>query len=82
MYRFFTVDFKNSQFNLFVVAISAGFGLIPLLAPNFFKKLPHDLHPLLASSIPFCALVAVLLNAFFNGVGGKAAAEADAAAAA
>jgi NCS2 family nucleobase:cation symporter-2 len=77
-----TVDFRNNQFNLFVVAISVGFGMIPLVAPNFFKNLPHDLHPLLESGILLCALVAVLLNAFFNGVSGKAAAEADAAAAA
>jgi NCS2 family nucleobase:cation symporter-2 len=56
--------------------------MIPLVAPNFFKNLPHDLHPLLESGILLCALVAVLLNAFFNGVSGKAVAEADAAAAA
>jgi xanthine/uracil permease len=75
-----TVDFKNNQFNLFVVAIPVGFGMIPLVAPNFFRNLPHDLHPLLESGILLCALVAVILNAFFNGVSSKAAAEADAAA--
>jgi uric acid transporter len=75
-----TVDFKNNQFNLFVVAISVGFGMIPLVAPNFFRNLPHDLHPLLESGILLCALVAVILNAVFNGVSSKAAAEADAAA--
>jgi uracil-xanthine permease len=74
------VDFKNNRFNLFVVAISVGFGMIPLVAPNFFKNLPHDLHPLLESGILLCALVAVILNAFFNGIAIKAA-EADAAAA-
>src|ERR1700736_1918436 len=74
------VDFKNNRFNLFVVAISVGFGLIPLAAPNFFRNLPHDLQPLLESGILLCALVAVILNAFFNGVGNKASAEADAAA--
>ncbi|MET0677008.1 MAG: nucleobase:cation symporter-2 family protein [Bradyrhizobium sp.] len=77
-----TVDFRDNRFNLFVVAISVGFGMIPLVAPNFFKNLPHDLHPLLESGILLCALVAVLLNAFFNGFGSKATAEADAAAAA
>src|SRR3954468_15728784 len=77
-----TVDFRTNQFNLFVVAISVGFGMIPLVAPNFFKNLPHDLHPLLESGILLCALAAVVLNAFFNGIGSKAAAEADAAAAA
>ncbi|MDB5565689.1 MAG: purine permease [Tardiphaga sp.] len=73
------VDFKTNQRNLFVVAISVGFGLIPLVAPNFFKNLPHDLQPLLESGILLCALVAVLLNAFFNGVGSAEEAKADAA---
>jgi uric acid transporter len=41
--------------------------------------LPHDLQPLLESGILLCALVAVTLNAFFNGIGTSAAAEADAA---
>jgi uric acid transporter len=73
------VDFRNNRYNLFVVAISIGFGLIPLAAPGFFRNLPHDLQPLLESGILLCALVAVLLNAFFNGISGNAAAEADAA---
>ena len=76
------VDFKTNPFNLFVVAISVGFGMIPLVAPNFFKNLPHDLHPLLESGILLCALVAVILNAFFNGLGSTAEAEAGAAGAA
>src|SRR6201986_1647076 len=74
------VDFKNNRYNLFVVAISVGFGMIPLAAPTFFRNLPHDLQPLLESGILLCALVAVILNAFFNGVGSKAAAEVDAVA--
>jgi xanthine/uracil permease len=74
------VDFRNNRYNLFVVAISVGFGLIPLAAPGFFRNLPRDLQPLLESGILLCALVAVLLNAFFNGIGTKTAAEADAAA--
>jgi uric acid transporter len=73
------VDFKTNRFNLFVVAISVGFGLIPLAAPGFFHNLPHDLQPLLESGILLCAVVAVALNAFFNGLGG-ATAEANAAA--
>jgi uric acid transporter len=77
-----SVDFRTNRFNLFVVAISVGFGLIPLAAPGFFHNLPHDLQPLLESGILLCAVVAVLLNAFFNGLGGSAAAEAEAAAAA
>ena len=53
---------------LFVVAISVGFGMIPLVAPNFFRHLPHGLHPLLESGILLSAIVAVALNFFFNGM--------------
>jgi NCS2 family nucleobase:cation symporter-2 len=77
-----SVDFKNNRYNLFVVAISVGFGMIPLVAPNFFKALPHDLHPLLESGILLSAIVAVALNAFFNGIGSSEAARAEAASAA
>jgi xanthine permease len=74
------VDFKTNRFNLFVVAISVGFGMIPLVAPNFFKNLPHALHPLLESGILLSAIVAVVLNAFFNGVGSMEQARAEASA--
>ena len=77
-----SVDFRTNRYNLFIVAISIGFGLIPLAAPGFFRNLPHDLQPLLESGILLCAVVSVLLNAFFNGLSGGAAAETDAAAAA
>ena len=77
-----SVDFRTNRYNLFIVAISIGFGLIPLAAPSFFRNLPHDLQPLLESGILLCAVVSVLLNAFFNGLSGGAAAETDAAAAA
>jgi NCS2 family nucleobase:cation symporter-2 len=74
------VDFKNNRFNLFVVAISVGFGMIPLAAPGFFHNLPRDLQPLLESGILLCAVTAVILNAFFNGLGSSASAKTDAAA--
>lgn len=76
------VDFRANRFNLFVVAVSVGFGMIPLVAPNFFKQLPHALHPLLESAILLAAIVAVILNAFFNGLGSREEAGAGAAAAA
>jgi uric acid transporter len=76
------VDFKTNRFNLFVVAISVGFGMIPLVAPNFFKNLPHALHPLLESGILLSAIVAVILNAFFNGVTSLEKARASASASA
>jgi NCS2 family nucleobase:cation symporter-2 len=74
------VDFKTNRFNLFVVAISVGFGMIPLAAPGFFHNLPSNLQPLLESGILLCAVTAVILNAFFNGLGSSSSAKADAAA--
>jgi len=50
-----------------------------VVSPNFFKNL-RTTCTVLESGILLCALVAVTLNAFFNGVSGKAAgAGADAA---
>jgi NCS2 family nucleobase:cation symporter-2 len=72
------VDFRTNRYNLFVVAISVGFGMIPLVATNFFKKLPDGLHPLLESGILLAAVVAVALNAFFNGIGSAAQAKSGA----
>jgi xanthine permease len=61
------VDFSTNRYNLFVVAVSLGFGMIPIVAPGFFKALPHEVQPLLESGILLAAIVAVILNAFFNG---------------
>ena len=72
------VNFKTNQFNLFVVAISVGFGMIPLVAPNFFRYTPDALHPLLDSGILLAAIVSVVLNAFFNGLGSAADAQTEA----
>ena len=46
------VNFKSNPNNLFIVAVSVGFGMIPLAAPAFFHNLPHELQPLLESE--FC----------------------------
>jgi NCS2 family nucleobase:cation symporter-2 len=76
------VDFKANRYNLFVVAISVGFGMIPLVAPNFFGHTPDVLHPLLESGILLAAIVSVLLNVFFNGLGTVEAARRGASVAA
>ncbi|MEY5099773.1 MAG: hypothetical protein RJA36_2492 [Pseudomonadota bacterium] len=65
-----TVDYKNNRYNLYIVALSIGFGLIPLVAPRWTQQMPHSLHPLLESGILLTAISAVVLNLFFNG--GKA----------
>jgi uric acid transporter len=74
------VDFRANRFNLYIVAISVGFGMIPLVAPPFFARFPGELRPLLDSGILLAALVAVLLNAFFNGLGRSEPARAEAVA--
>ncbi|KAB2886304.1 MAG: purine permease [Albidovulum sp.] len=61
------VDFARNRNNLFIVAVSVGFGMIPLVAPNFKMWMPHGIHPLIESGILLASIAAVLLNAFFNG---------------
>jgi len=76
------VDFKARKNDLLIVAVSIGFGMIPLVAPKFFEHMPKALAPLLESGILLASIVAVILNAYFNGVKGGEAAMAEAAIAA
>jgi uric acid transporter len=62
-----SVDYKSNRYNLYIVAIAVGFGMIPLVAPTFFSQMPKALGPLLHSGILLTAIVAVALNLFFNG---------------
>jgi xanthine/uracil permease len=48
------------------VAISIGFGLIPIVAPNFFHVFPDALKPIFGDGIILTSITAVSLNAFFN----------------
>jgi xanthine permease len=77
-----SVDYKTNRNNLFIVAISIGFGMIPLVAPAFFSKLPKELEPLLNSGIVLAAVAAVLLNAYYNGAGSQGTGSTGAASAA
>ena len=61
------VDYKSNRNNLFIVAVSIGFGMIPLIAPNFKQWMPHGIHPLIESGILLASISAVALNFFFNG---------------
>jgi NCS2 family nucleobase:cation symporter-2 len=61
------VDFKTNRHNAMIVAVSIGFGMIPLIAPNFKQWMPHALHSLIESGILLTSLAAVLLNLFLNG---------------
>jgi NCS2 family nucleobase:cation symporter-2 len=74
-----TVDYKNNRNNLYIVALSIGFGLIPLVAPRWTQQMAHGLHPLLESGILLTAVAAVVLNIFFNGTKGDTAGAIEAA---
>ena len=63
-----SVDFKTRKNDLMIVALSIGFGMIPLVAPKFFEHMPKALSPLLESGILLASIAAVALNAWFNGV--------------
>ena len=73
------VDYKGNRHNLYIVALSIGFGLIPLVAPRWTQQMAHGLHPLLESGILLTAVAAVALNLFFNGARGDVAGAIDAA---
>ncbi len=74
-----SVDYKGNRHNLYIVALSVGFGLIPLVAPRWSQQMAHSLHPLLESGILLTAIAAVVLNVFFNGAQGDTAGSIDAA---
>jgi len=65
------VDYA-SRYNLLIIAISVGVGMIPLVSPTFFAQLPKWTAPLVGSGITLAAVSAVLLNALFNGRAGAA----------
>ena len=60
------VDYEARRGNVFVVAISIGFGMIPLVAPTLFHAAPEMLKTVLDSGILLASVTAVALNAFFN----------------
>ena len=62
-----SVDFTHNRHNLFIVAVSLGMGMIPLVAPNFKQWMSHTWHPLIESGILLASLSALVLNLFFNG---------------
>ena len=72
-----TVDYEKGPHNTLVIAISIGFGLIPIVSPNFFHTLPVTLKPVFGDGIILTSISAVLLNAFFNTTS-REAAESDA----
>jgi xanthine/uracil permease len=61
-----TVDYAKQRNSVLVVAISIGFGLIPIVSPTFFHVFPDALKPIFGDGIILTSIAAVGLNAFFN----------------
>lgn len=59
------VDYVGNM-NLIIVATSIGAGLIPIAAPKFYSQFPTWVETIFHSGISSAAVVAVLLNLFFN----------------
>jgi NCS2 family nucleobase:cation symporter-2 len=74
-----SVDYKGNRNNLFIVAISIGFGMIPLIAPRYLQWMPHSIHPLIESGILLASISAVVLNLYFNGSNGDSSDAVEAA---
>ncbi len=71
-----TVDYARHRNSVLVIAISIGFGLIPIISPNFFHIFPDVLKPIFGDGIILTSISSVVLNAFFNRTS-RAEAEAD-----
>jgi NCS2 family nucleobase:cation symporter-2 len=61
-----TVDYVKQPRSVLVIAISIGFGMIPIVSPKFFGVMPSVLNPIFGDGIIMTSIAAVLLNAFFN----------------
>jgi hypothetical protein len=76
------VDYNANRNNLMIVAVGIGVGMLTLIAPNIFEKLPKELKPILDSGILLTTIAAVILHAFFNGSGSAESGEKGASSAA
>lgn len=61
------VDFHGNPGNLFILASSLGFGMIPVLTPECFHLAPKWASPITSNGVVLGAITAVVLNYFFNG---------------
>jgi uric acid transporter len=59
------VRFEGTN-NLMIVAVSIGVGMLPVVAPSFYSKVPGAFEIIVGSSITSCVIVAFLLNLLFN----------------
>lgn len=71
------VDFADNRRNLYIVAVSVGLAMVPVVAENIFDQLPHALERFLHSGVLVGTFSAALLNILFNGIPAKESPEAE-----
>jgi NCS2 family nucleobase:cation symporter-2 len=59
------VEFDGNH-NLLIVAVSLGAGMLPVVAPGFYGKMPDELQIIFGSSITTTVLIVFVLNLLFN----------------
>jgi NCS2 family nucleobase:cation symporter-2 len=59
------VDFDGNN-NLLIIAISLGAGMVPVVAPSFYDRMPDELQIIFGSSITTTVIIVFLLNLLFN----------------
>jgi xanthine permease len=62
------VDFANNRRNLYIVAVSVGLAMVPVVADRIFDQLPQALEKFLHSGVLVGTFAAALLNILFNGI--------------
>jgi xanthine permease len=60
------VEFDGNN-NLLIIAVSIGAGMVPVVAPNFYSRMPDELQIIFGSSITTTVIIVFLLNLLFNG---------------
>jgi NCS2 family nucleobase:cation symporter-2 len=59
------VSFDGNN-NLLIVAIAIGAGMVPVVAPAFYGRMPDEVQIIFGSSITTTVIVVFLLNLLFN----------------
>jgi uric acid transporter len=60
------VDFERYHNNLLIVAVSLSVGLLPVIAPDFYRHFPANFQTIFGSAITSTVIVVFVLNLVFN----------------
>ncbi len=59
------VDYEDNQ-NLLIIAVSLSVGMLPVVAPDFYRHFPSNFQTIFGSAITSTVVVVFVLNLFFN----------------